>query len=143
MPLGVYEARKRLVAASEGEAGLRRAWSGAKARAWPPARYSVEFDSELIVEGSRDPEHDFARALLARGLTAKVIMLDANTGKPRTIIDIEKAAKLTVSEESRDGLRCRKYRESPDSDSQAAKDDIVLPHHTPRGKRGCMSHSRT
>jgi hypothetical protein len=90
-------------------------------------RYSVEFDGDLIVEGSRDPEHDLARALLARGLTGKVTMLDANTGKPRTIIDIEKAAKLTMSEESRDGLRRRKYRESPASDSQAAEADIVLP----------------
>ena len=40
----------------------------------------------------------------------KVTMLDANTGKPRTIIDIERATKLTMSEESGDGLRRRKYR---------------------------------
>ena len=42
-------------------------------------------------------------------------MLDAKTGKPRTVIDIAKAAELCVSEESRDGLRIRKYRGSPDS----------------------------
>ena len=54
-------------------------------------------------------------------------MLDANTVKPRTIIDIEKAAHLTMIEESRDGLRRRKCRQSPDRDSQAAEDDIVLP----------------
>jgi hypothetical protein len=51
-------------------------------------RYSVEFGGDLIVEVSRDPEHDLARALLSRGITGKVTMLDANTGKPRTIIDI-------------------------------------------------------
>ena len=34
-------------------------------------------------------------------------MLDGKTGRPRTIIDIEKAAKLRVSEESRDGLKLR------------------------------------
>ena len=73
--------------------------------------YRVEYDGDLIVEGSRDPEHDLARALLARRLTGKVTMLDANTG-----INIEKAAKLAVSEESRDRLRRRKYREGPDSD---------------------------
>jgi hypothetical protein len=64
-----------------------------------------EFDGELIVVDSRDPEHDLARALLARGLTGKVTMLDAQTGKPRTVVDIAKAAELCVSEESRDRLR--------------------------------------
>ena len=48
--------------------------------------------------GSRDPECDVARALLARGITGKLTMVDANTGKQRTIIDIERAAKLTVKE---------------------------------------------
>jgi hypothetical protein len=67
-----------------------------------------------------------ARALLARGITGKLTMVDANTGKPRTIIDIERAAKLTVSEESRDGLRIRKYRGSPDSTPPTAEDEVVL-----------------
>ena len=106
------------------------------ARLHPPARkegvcysgvYCVEFDRELIVVGSRDPEHDLARALLARGLTGTVTMLDAKTGKPRTVIDIAKAAELCVSEESRDGLRRRKCRQSPDSSSSTTEDDIVLP----------------
>jgi hypothetical protein len=57
-------------------------------------------------------------------------MLDAKTGKPRTIIDIEKALQLTVSDESRDGLRIRAYRESPDNRSSTAEDDIV--HSYPR-----------
>jgi hypothetical protein len=74
---------------------------------------------------SRDPEHDLARALLARGLTGKVTMLDAKTGKPRTVIDIAKAAELCVSEESRDGLRIRKYRGSPDSTPPAAEDEVT------------------
>jgi hypothetical protein len=91
------------------------------ARLHPPGRkegvrynglYCVEFDGELIIVGSRDPEHDLARALVARGLTGKVTMLDAKTGKPRAVIDIAKAAELCVSEESRDGLRIRKYRGS-------------------------------
>ena len=88
--------------------------------------YCVEFDGELIVVDSRDPEHDLARALLARGLTGKVTMLDAQTGKPRTVIDIAKAAELCVSEESRDGLRIRKYRGSPDSTPPTAEDEAVL-----------------
>ena len=57
------------------------------ARLHPPERkegvrynglYCVEFGGELIVV---DPEHDLARALLARGLTGKVTMLDAKTGQ--------------------------------------------------------------
>ena len=70
-------------------------------------RYSVICRGELIVDRSRDPECDAARALLARGITGKLTMLDGKTGRPRTIVDIEKAAKVRVSEESRDGLRFR------------------------------------
>ena len=111
------------------------------ARLHPPERkegvrysglYCVEFDGELIVVDSRDPEHDLARALLARGLTGKVTMLDAKTGKPRTVIDIAKAAELCVSEESRDGLRIRKYRGSPDSTPPTAEDEAVLPTMPPQ-----------
>ena len=71
-----------------------------KARLHPLAkgRYSVLFDGKLLVEGSRDPECDAARALLAQGITGKLTLCDGKTGRPRTIIDIEKAAKLTVEE---------------------------------------------
>ena len=78
-----------------------------KANPPPPGRsrehwylYDVEFDGETIVAGARDPDTDLARALLARGFTGKVKLLDAVTGKPRTIIDIEKAARV-VAEDSR------------------------------------------
>ena len=61
-------------------------------------RYSVLFDGRLLVERSRDPECDAARALLARGYTGTLHMLDGKTGRPRTIIDIERAAKLRTVE---------------------------------------------
>ena len=92
---------------------------------WYTGRYAAEFDGELIVQDSRDPEHDLARILLARGITGKLTLLDGKTGKPRTIIDIEKAAKLTVSEESRDGLRIRKHRENPDTRSYSPEEGRV------------------
>ena len=60
--------------------------------------YSVIHDGELIVDRSRDPECDAARALVARGITGKLTLLDGKTGIPRTIINIEKAAKLRVRE---------------------------------------------
>jgi hypothetical protein len=61
-------------------------------------RYNVMFGGEIIVERSGDPETDLARALLARGHTGTVTMLDGATGKPRTIIDIERAAKVRTVE---------------------------------------------
>src|SRR5262245_2661494 len=60
-------------------------------------RYSVTFREELIVDGSRDPECDLARALLARGFAGLVTVLD-EAGKPRSRVNIQKAAKL-LSEE--------------------------------------------
>src|SRR5262245_29558520 len=61
-------------------------------------RYNVGFAGEVIVERSRDPETDLARALLAQGHTGTVTMLDGDTGTPRTIINIEKAAKVRTVE---------------------------------------------
>jgi hypothetical protein len=58
--------------------------------------YDVEFDGDLIVTDSRDPEHDLARALLARGHAGVVTLIDGMTSKPRTTINIEKAAKWCV-----------------------------------------------
>ena len=87
--------------------------------------YDVEFDGDLIVQGSRDPDHDLARALLARGLTGKVTIFDGVTGKPRTIVNIENAAKWCV------GSNLDRYlwkpRESGNSRPPAAEDDLVLP----------------
>jgi hypothetical protein len=58
--------------------------------------YDVLFDGEIIVADSRDPEHELARALLARGHHGHVTLIDSKTGKPRTHINIEKAAKWCV-----------------------------------------------
>ena len=54
--------------------------------------YDVVFEGEIIVTDSRDPEHDLARALLARGIKGKVTLHDGPTRKPRTVVNIEKAA---------------------------------------------------
>src|SRR5215813_12447299 len=61
-------------------------------------RCNVCFAGEIVVERSRDPDTDLARALLERGHTGKVTLVDGETGKPRTIIDIEKAAKVRTVE---------------------------------------------
>ena len=81
---------------------------------WVPKvgyRWSVVFGGKLLVERSRDPECDAARALLAKGFSGKFTLLDGKTGKRRVIIDIEKAARLTTEEGPR-GPRFVKYRKS-------------------------------
>ena len=92
------------------KARLHPIWVGGKAG----YLYSVTHEGKLLVDRSRDPECDAARALLAKGITGKLVMCDGKTGIPRTIINIEMGAKLTVSEESRDGLRFRKWGGNPD-----------------------------
>ena len=52
------------------------------------------FENKLLVERSRDPECDAARALLAKGITGKLVMQDRD-GRPLCVIDIERAAKVT------------------------------------------------
>ena len=79
-------------------------------------RYSVVLDGQLLVERSRDPECDAARALLAKGITGKLTLLDGKTGRPRTIIDIEKAARLTA-EETNSTPRFRRYRQRGGSEA--------------------------
>ena len=72
--------------------------------------YSVIYEGQLLVERSRDPECDAARALVAKGITGELTPLDGKTGRPRTIINIERAAKLTAEEGPCTPL-LRKYRE--------------------------------
>src|SRR5262245_10216929 len=80
--------------------------------------YSVVFRGRLLVERSGDPECDAARALMAQGFTGKLHLSDAGgfsvekklepwgvryiytprPPMPRTIIDIEKAARLRTVE---------------------------------------------
>ena len=79
---------------------------------------------ETLVKGSRDPETDLARALLARGLTGKVMAMDANTGKHRSTVDIEQAAKLRT--ESGTYPRFRKA-EACAGTPYTGEDDLVMP----------------
>ena len=90
-------------------------------------RYSVICRGELIVDGSRDPECDAARALLARGIAGKLTLLDGKTGKPRIIVDIEKCAGLMVKEGP---LRFAPYEGRPNSS-----------HSPERGAGGLMEAS--
>ena len=88
--------------------------------------YSVIWRGELIVNRSHDPECDAARALLARGYTGTITMLDGKTGTPRSIINIEKAARHRVSEESRDGLKLRRVNTADSSHSHEEASPVKM-----------------
>jgi hypothetical protein len=75
--------------------------------------YSVNFRGEPVVRRSRDPECDAARVLLARDIRGTVRIIDANTGVPRTVVNIEKAARAAVREDRGTGPRFVKWRPMP------------------------------
>jgi hypothetical protein len=102
------------------KARLHPKWVGGSAR----YLYAVIYEGKLLVERSRDPEHDAARALLVMGLTGKLTLCDGKTGAPRTIIDIEKASRQRVTEESRDGLRIRQC--DPDNSPHSPEDALPV-----------------
>ena len=88
--------------------------------------YDVLVDGDLIVKGSSDPECDLARALLARGLTGVGTVFDGMTGKPRTSVNIEKAARVMVREDRGKGpcfTKLRTMRESGDGPRYTAEDE--------------------
>ena len=88
-------------------------------------RYSVILRGECIVSRSRDPETDAARALLTKGITGRFTLLDGKTGRPRTLINIEKAAKLVTTEENRSGLRFRKPPRVTDNSPSSPETGVV------------------
>ena len=71
--------------------------------------YSVIYEGQLLVERSRDPECDAARALVPKGITGELTLLDGKSGRPRTIINIEKAAKLRTAEPNRGVVHFQKW----------------------------------
>lgn len=76
-----------------------------------PGRYDVRLDGDLIVEGSRDPEHDAARELVRRGVTGVMATRWAGSPhlatRPRPIKAV--AGRAAVERVSR-GLQIEPYR---------------------------------
>ncbi len=74
-------------------------------------RYDVLLDGEVIVHRSRDPEHDAAHVLQARGLRGRFRTIDFRTGRPRMELDIERTAGLcTIDRADKGPPRAVRYR---------------------------------
>ena len=84
--------------------------------------YDVMFGGATIVSNSRDPEHDLARALLARGIKGLVEVRDGRTGKPRSLVNIEEAAKWCIGS----NLERYKWKPSEIADSSPAAGETYL-----------------
>jgi hypothetical protein len=61
-------------------------------------RYQVWLGNEVLIEDTHNPEYEACRALLARGITGRLETYREGNPHPAMILDIEKAAKLTISE---------------------------------------------
>jgi hypothetical protein len=84
-------------------------------------RYDVLLGDEVIVRRSRDPEHDTARALLARGVGGRLRTIDFATGRPRMIVDIAKAARVTIVERDDGGLALVAHHPMTEHDKARAR----------------------
>ena len=90
-------------------------------------KWSVSFRGELIVENSADPECDCARALLARGFSGSVAMLDETTLRPRSFVDIRKAAlHRTVEDRSYPKFRSARAAERALTGERSVADSATL-----------------
>jgi hypothetical protein len=85
-------------------------------------KYAVSFRSEYIVANSRDPECAAARVLRGCGITGKVKVIDANTGRCRSVINIELAARV-VAEEGPCGPRFVKFRQQTVGDRSPSHEE--------------------
>lgn len=82
-------------------------------------------DGETIVSDSRDPEHDLARALLARGITGVVEAIDGSTGKPRSKVNVGAAAKRCVGS-NLDGYTWKQHEIGKDSPPAGERDSLGI-----------------
>jgi|RhiMetdeSRZDD1v2_1073273.scaffolds.fasta_scaffold358681_2 hypothetical protein len=75
------------------------------------ARYRVtDEDGRVLVARSRAPEFDAARALLAQGVTGRLETWWVSATYPAMVLDIEKAAGLTVEESATVSPVIRKWK---------------------------------
>ena len=91
-------------------------------------RYRVLYGGEIVIWDTWNPEYDAARALVAMGVTGKVEVW--RDGKVASTMDIEGAAKLTISENAQGGRKVARWK--------AFADDYVAPPAAVSGRPGVL-----
>ena len=72
--------------------------------------YRVTYTGAVLVDGSRNPEFDACRALLARGIRGKLEVWRKGATFPATVLDIEAGARLTMVETDAAGTRFMRWQ---------------------------------
>jgi len=83
-------------------------------------RYRVTYLGKVLIESTRNPDFDACRALLARGITGKLLVRRAAASSHHLAIDIERGARLTVHETDTVGPRLARWKRRPEGDAQTA-----------------------
>jgi hypothetical protein len=83
-------------------------------------RYRVTYAGTVLVDGSRNPEFDACRALLAKGIRGKLEIWRKGAAFPAMVLDIEAGARLTVAETEKEGPRVVRWRPFSGADDQTA-----------------------
>jgi hypothetical protein len=73
-------------------------------------RYRLTHNGVTLIESTKNPEFDAARALLARGIVGQLEIWRRGASSPAMRLDIEKGARLTVEEGDCEGLRFVRWR---------------------------------
>jgi hypothetical protein len=81
---------------------------------------SSHFAGSVLIESTRNTEHDACRALLAQGIVGRLEIWRAGTTFPASSIDIERGARWTVLETEREGPRIVRWRPFAVGESQDA-----------------------
>jgi hypothetical protein len=68
-------------------------------------RYRVTYAGDVVIESTRNPEHDACRALLAKGIDGRLEVWRVGTTFAASSIDIERGAAWTISETEERSLR--------------------------------------
>ena len=84
---------------------LERIGTGARGDRW-----RVTHAGLVIIESSRDPEHDACRALLEMGVTGKLETWHAGAAFPSMRLDIERGARRTDIENRRCGPKLGRWQ---------------------------------
>jgi hypothetical protein len=91
----------------------QRIWIEANGLGASGLRYRVTHNGVTLIESTKNPEFDSARALLAQGIVGQLEVWRCGASFPAMRLDIDKAARLTVEEGDREGLRFVRWRPIP------------------------------